>query len=77
MSLRAGSYDASSPRWRGVIWLNGPGVIRQDAFPAYVCVHIDHKDRKEATACAKAALVKIKESATLPIGWVDYERGLV
>lgn len=51
MTLRPGSYNASRPRWRG--------VIRGDGYPWYVCVH-EHESQREATACAKAAREAIK-----------------
>ena len=34
MGMRAGSYNAAAPQWRG--------VIRDGSYPAYVCVHTNH-----------------------------------
>lgn len=70
MTLRAGSYNASEPKWRG--------VIRQDGWPWYVCIHNDHHKPSDARACADAALPTLKArdhtdpGAPLPDGWVIY-----
>lgn len=72
MTLRAGSYDASRPRKRG--------VIREDSYPAYVCIH-EHKDFPEAKECARAALAVVRQRSgedipvtPLPQGWREYFR---
>ncbi len=74
MTLRAGSYDASRPRRRG--------VIRNDSYPWYVCAH-EHASFPEAKECARAALPAIKRldpenkglhKADLPEGWFIYNR---
>ena len=76
MTLRAGSYNASRPRLRG--------VIRDDGDAWYACSH-DHCDRAEARECAKAALPAVKEirlgflqlgahAGPLPEGWRVFDR---
>ncbi len=65
MTMRAGSHNAAKPIWRG--------VIREDSYPRYVCVHSNHSSQPEATACARAALAVIRAtSGPLPRGWVAY-----
>jgi hypothetical protein len=72
MTLRAGSYDFSAPKWRG--------IIRQDGSPWYVCMHSNHKKQSDAKACSAAALPAIKArdhkdpDAPLPEGWFVYIR---
>jgi hypothetical protein len=66
MAMRAGSYNAAKPAWRG--------VIRDGGYPAYICVHASHGSQPEATACARAALAVIRAtSGPLPRGWVAYQ----
>lgn len=78
MTLRAGSYDASRPRLRG--------VIRDDGDAWYACSH-EHGDRAEARECARAALPAVKEvrpnflkhdplliDGLLPEGWRVFDR---
>jgi hypothetical protein len=70
MTLRAGSFDDTTPVWRG--------VIRHNSFPWYVCTHRDHPNQREATACARQALPTLKArdhkdpKAPLPEGWRIY-----
>jgi hypothetical protein len=64
MTLRPGSYDASSPLWRG--------VIRDDSLGRYACTHADHPNRKAATKCARDAFAQFKEEFKKdrpPAGW--------
>jgi len=71
-ALRAGSYDAAKPIWRG--------VIRGDKYPCYVCMHRDHASPEEARQCARAALPVVKTvwlgkvNAPLPEGWRAWHR---
>lgn len=74
MTLRAGKYDASRPRWRA--------VLRNDGYPWYVCRH-DHPDKDSAGACARRALPLVRaadpenkglKTAELPEGWHVYAR---
>jgi hypothetical protein len=65
MAMRAGSYNAARPWWRG--------TIRDGSYPAYVCTHTNHKSQPEATACARAALTVIR-AGTLPAAWIPYPR---
>lgn len=74
MTLRAGSYDASRPRYRG--------VIRHDSFAYYVCVH-DHPDKDSSKVCSVKALAEIRAAdpedrglghGQLPEGWWPYFR---
>lgn len=67
MALRAGSYSASRPRIRG--------VIREDGYPAYVCIH-EHSTFPEARECARTVLKSMGQSMTgpLPEGWREYIR---
>ena len=77
MGMRAGSYNAAAPQWRG--------VIRDGSYPAYVCVHTSHATQPEATACARAALPTLKAAnanttgtntdPVLPAGWIRYRPG--
>lgn len=83
MSMRAGSYNAARPQWRG--------VIRDGSYPAYVCVHTSHATQPDATACARTALTALKAASTnetsagtdagsdtgrvLPQGWTRYQPG--
>ena len=65
MTLRAGSHNAAQPLWRG--------VIRDDGYPAYVCVHRNHASQPEATACARGALAALHATpGQLPTGWTHY-----
>src|SRR2546430_10553780 len=52
MAMRAGSYNAAPPQWRG--------VIRDGSYPRFVCVHPNHDTQPHATACTRAALVAIR-----------------
>jgi hypothetical protein len=67
VTLRAGSYNAAKPRWRG--------IIRNDGAPWYGCWHSDHHTPKEARACADRALPAVKEfvktdgKTPFPDGW--------
>jgi hypothetical protein len=65
VTMRAGSYDRSKPDWRG--------IIRDDGWPVYVCLHTNHEGREAATKCARGALPKIKDG-TLPAGWTLSEQ---
>jgi hypothetical protein len=66
MGMRAGSYNAAVPQWRG--------VIRDGSFPVYVCAHTDHATQPEATACARAAMAAVRSAAgILPAGWIRYQ----
>ena len=77
MGMRAGSYNAAAPQWRG--------VIRDGSYPAYVCVHTNHGTQPDATACARAAITTLKAASTnatdtstgtgrvLPAGWIRYQ----
>jgi hypothetical protein len=74
MTLRAGSYDASRPRRRG--------VIRNDSYPWYACAH-EHASFPEAKECAREALKIIRERDPenkglhhheLPEGWRSFSR---
>lgn len=74
MTLRAGMYDASRPRLRG--------VIRHDSYPWYVCEH-DHPDPDAARVCSKNALAAIRKldpedhglhTSDLPAGWCAYNK---
>ncbi len=81
MGMRAGSYNAAHPQWRG--------VIRDGSYPAYVCVHTSHATQPDATACARTALARLKAASTnatsagagadtvgvLPQGWIPYRPG--
>lgn len=65
MTLRAGSYDRSEPRWTG--------LIRDDGLPVYRCIHTTHKNRAEARECARLALDALKGTGHLPRDeWVHY-----
>lgn len=65
-ALRAGSYNAREPDWRG--------VIRDNGWAWYSCTH-HHADQAAATRCARAALPALKArdhqdpAAPLPEGW--------
>lgn len=69
MTLRPGSYNASRPRPRG--------VIRNDSYPWFVCVH-EHASYPEAKQCARDAHEAIKHDDTgeapLPDGWEVFNR---
>jgi len=65
MTLRAGSFDANKPDWRG--------VIRENGYPWYVCYHRDHLSTAEARKCARDAMEWMKENEGLPEGWITYE----
>ena len=68
MGMRAGSYNAATPQWRG--------VIRDGSYPAYVCVHTGHATQPDATACARAALPALRAAGSggvLPAGWIRYQ----
>jgi hypothetical protein len=68
VGIRAGSYNAAAPQWRGVI-----GV---DKYPAYVCVHTNHATQPDATACARVALTMLKAAragGVMPAGWIRYQ----
>jgi hypothetical protein len=65
MAMRAGSYNAARPAWRG--------TIRDGSYPRYVCTHTHHGSQPEATACARAALAAIRATpGRLPAGWIAY-----
>ncbi len=67
MTLRAGSYNAARPRWRG--------VLREDSYPAMVCTH-QHRDQAEATRCARDALAAVRAAGVhgpLPAGWLAWD----
>jgi hypothetical protein len=65
MAMRAGSYNAAVPCWRG--------TIRDGSYPEYVCVHTDHESQSEATTCARQALIAIRATPDpLPEGWITY-----
>jgi hypothetical protein len=71
VTLRPGSYDANPPLYRG--------VIRNDSFPWYVCIHNDHDTTREARACAADALAQIKaapDNAPPPDGGGRWEPGV-
>jgi len=65
--LRAGSYNANPPDWRG--------IIRDDGWGWYRCTHSHHTDTREARNCARAALPALRErdhqnpDAPMPEGW--------
>jgi hypothetical protein len=62
--MRSGSYNATKPDWRGVIYQDSWGVFR--------CTHRDHAYQQEATRCARAAYVEHKEmfkADQCPPGW--------
>jgi hypothetical protein len=67
VALRAGRYNANTPAWRG--------IIRDDGYPWYVCIHTDH-DERTSRECAKKALPALKArdpedaEAPLPEGWI-------
>ena len=66
MAMRAGSYNAAPPQWRG--------VIRDGSYPRFVCVHPNHDTQPHATACARAALATIRATTgPLPAGWIPYQ----
>ena len=74
MTLRAGMYDASRPRFRG--------VIRNDSYPWYVCSE-EHNDPDEARTCSRRALLEVKKldpenkglrTRDLPEGWHVFNR---
>jgi hypothetical protein len=73
VTLRAGTYNANQPSWRG--------VIRDDGFPWYVCTHRNHADDRDAKRCAREALPALKNrdhanaDAPLPDGWRVYVPG--
>jgi hypothetical protein len=77
VTLRPGSYNASRPRFRG--------VIRGDGYPWYACAHTTHERQREATACSKAAREAIRGTlwesggpdpgSPLPEGWEVFEYG--
>jgi hypothetical protein len=71
MGMRAGSYNAATPQWRG--------VIRDGSYPADVCVHTGHASQPDATACARAALATLRagdvSGGALPAGWIHYQPG--
>lgn len=68
MTLQPGFYDASRPRFTG--------VIRSDGEPAYACTHDHGSDVAAARRCAREALPLIRAlgavvpAADLPKGWV-------
>ena len=65
MAMRAGSYNAARPWWRG--------TIRDGSYPVYVCIHTNHDPQPDATACARAALAAIHATpGQLPDGWLRY-----
>jgi hypothetical protein len=67
MTLRAGSYNARRPDWRG--------IIRQDGWGWYRCTHTSHGAPDAARDCARAALPVLRErdhhnpEAPMPEGW--------
>ena len=75
MTLRAGMYDASRPRFRG--------VIRYNSYPWYVCGH-EHPDSDAARVCSRNALQAIRKldpddlglstTAELPESWHVYNK---
>lgn len=70
MTLRAGNYNASRPRPRG--------VIRNDGSPWYACSH-RHDSFREASTCALKALPLIKawvkdQTLPFPTGWHDFNQ---
>lgn len=70
MALRAGSYDATKPLWRG--------VIRENSYPAFTCIHKDHPDQRAATQCAREALSYYRDhNGVLPNGWTAYTSRLI
>ena len=68
MNLRAGSYNAQRPVWRG--------VIRNEGWAWYVCTHNTHDRPSDARACAQTALPALRvrdhqdPTAPMPEGWV-------
>ena len=66
MTLRAGSYNASRPDWRG--------IIRQDGWGWYRCTHRNHGP-DGARRCAREALPALRTrdhqnpDAPMPDGW--------
>jgi len=70
VTLRAGSYNATRPDWRG--------VIRNDGWPWYRCIHTHHGDPRDARDCARLALPVLLDrdhsdpAAPLPAGWEVY-----
>jgi hypothetical protein len=64
MTLRAGSYDRSLPRWTG--------ILREDSYPAAVCTRRNHDNQREATACTREAKRVLASTGRLPDGWRDY-----
>jgi hypothetical protein len=66
MTYRPGCYDRNRPDWRG--------VIRDDSYPAFVCLHTGHQSSAEARECAKQAMAQIRADNTLPAGWAKYDR---
>ena len=70
MALRPGSYDATTPSWRGVIYENSWGIFR--------CTHKDHDTQREATRCARAAYAEFKglfARDECPVDWEPIGRG--
>jgi hypothetical protein len=63
--LRAGSFDAAKPDWRG--------VIRHEGYPWYVCTHRDHGGSAEARQCAREALEWMRANDGLPEKWITYK----
>ena len=65
--LRAGSYNATRPDWRG--------IIRQDGWGWYRCTHRNHDGPQAARDCARAALPTLQArdhqnpAAPMPAGW--------
>lgn len=63
--MRAGSYNAARPQWRG--------VLRESSFPVARCVH-EHEDQPSATECAREAAAALKAKPdVLPVGWINYD----
>ena len=72
MTLRAGSYNANRPDWRG--------LVRNDGSPWYECLHTHHCDARDARDCARQALAALvarqgmDPKPPLPEGWVVFRR---
>lgn len=64
--VRAGSFDAAKPDWRG--------VLRHEGYPWYVCRHIrTHDNASSARECARKAQEWMKDNDGLPDGWITYK----
>jgi hypothetical protein len=67
MALRAGSYNSTAPWWRGVIY--------EDSWGVWACTHRDHDVQQDATRCGRNGLAVLKDTGSVPEGWVAIGRG--